>query len=567
MTITFSALGISEQLLNALNLLGFEEPTPIQAQCIPALLSGKDIIGKARTGSGKTAAFGLPLIQNIDLKSKAPKALILTPTRELALQVSDALTSFCAGQPARILSIYGGTSYRPQLDALKRGVSIVVGTPGRVLDLIEKGGLKLDAVEYAVLDEADEMLRMGFIEDVETILGKTNPDRQTALFSATMPPPIQQIGISFMKNPIEIEVETQKLSTGHIHQKWISVQQKHKPELLHRILEAWVHDAALIFTKTKQGCAELADILTERGLIASALHGDMNQSAREHVIDRFRKNALRFVVATDVAARGIDVDHISHVINYDLTNDLESYVHRIGRTGRAGREGTAISFITPAENNKLRYFEQKLKLKLERCEPPSLAELAQQRWNELKTDLITKEPKITARVQSWRLELQEMCGQNPENLANLLLQELLLQKGVSLEDRHDTLLDTKSQDKSKKQSASESTEHEDCNEQDVVLNIGTRDNVQVRDILWAISTMAQINSKLIGSIKIMERKSYVGLPERIAQPLIEKKKSIEMHGRSVSVFEKIEQDSRNRRIFSEHPASMRKRKNLGKKRK
>ena len=566
MTKSFAELGLREEILKAISLLGFEEPTRIQERCIPPLLEGKDIIGKARTGSGKTAAFALPIIQRVTIKSRKPKALILAPTRELALQVSDAITTFCAGQPIRILSIYGGTPYKPQFDALKRGVSIVVGTPGRILDMINKGGLILDEVEYVVLDEADEMLRMGFIDDVETILSKTNPNRQTALFSATMPPPIRKIGTQFMQNPIEIEVESKKLSTDHITQLWISVQQRHKAEALHRVLESWVTEAALIFTRTRQGCAELADILTERGLIADALHGDMGQEARERVLKRLRQNKIRFVVATDVAARGIDVNHISHVINFDLSNDPESYVHRIGRTGRAGREGTAVSFITPSENQKLRYFERKLKVKMKESFAPTRNEITQQRWSALKAEILLKSNSdVAKRIESWTTQLMEESQLLPRDVCSLLLQEIILLKGIDIEEKNDVLSRT-GKKKGKKRNSKNKLNFDERNEQDIVLNIGRRDNIQVGDVLWAVSTLAEINSNMIGKIKVMDRKCFVGLPRDIAQPLIEGKRQITIRGKEVTVFEKLGTEKQSRRFSSNHPPSYRNKRRGAKKR-
>jgi len=555
MTIEFSDLGLQEQFLEAIRLLGFEEPTPIQAQCIPHLLQGRDIIGKARTGSGKTAAFGLPLVQNIDLKNKKPQALVLAPTRELAIQVTNALSSFCSGQSIRIQSIYGGTPYGDQIRALKRGISVVVGTPGRIIDLINKEALDLSAVRYVVLDEADEMLRMGFIEDVETILSNTNNDRQMALFSATMPPPIRKIALKFMQDATEIEVEGQKLSTSHIKQQSILVHQKNKVEALCRILETQVEGSALIFTRTKQGCADIADILIERGMIADALHGDMGQEARERVLKKFRSKTLRFVVATDVAARGIDVDHISHVINFDITNDLESYVHRIGRTGRAGREGIAITLITAKEKNRINTFSRKLKVKIEAATPPSLQQIQEQRWNNLKFRILKEEVSENSNIHTWYHELATDLDLDDQKIAKILFKALLDAHNIQTTVQHDRLLDPIKDKKGAKDRKDLS--FADRNEQDIVINIGDRDRVQVGDILWAVSTLADVPSKMIGKIKILDRKSFVGLPKKIAQQLIQQKSTISIKGKEVSVFERLGKDKLNRRFGGEAPGSMR----------
>jgi len=555
MTTEFSKLGLNEQCLEAIRLLGFDEPTPIQAQCIPHLLEGRDIIGKARTGSGKTAAFGLPLVQNIDIKNKTPQALVLAPTRELAIQVSEAITSFCSGQAVRIQCIYGGTPYHDQIRSLKRGVSIIVGTPGRIIDLINKKVLDLSSTRYIVLDEADEMLRMGFIEDVETIISQTNTTRQMALFSATMPPPIRKIALKFMNEATEIEVEGQKLSTSHIKQQYVLVHQKHKVETLCRILETQVNESALIFTRTKQSCADISDILIERGMIADALHGDMGQEARERVLNKLRNKTLRFVVATDVAARGIDVNHISHVINFDITNDLESYVHRIGRTGRAGREGKAITLITPREKNRLNTFSRKLKVKIEQAPPPSLQEIQEQRWNNLKLKLIKSDVSANTNLNTWYHELTTDLDCSDEDAAKTLLKALLDFHGIKTEEQQDILLrpiKDKRGDKGKKDLS-----FSDRNEQDIVINIGSRDQIQVGDIVWAISTLADIPSKMVGKIKIMDRKSFIGLPKTIASQLIEKKSTISLKGKDVSVFERLGKDKLSRRFGMDSPDSMR----------
>ncbi|MEO0325680.1 MAG: DEAD/DEAH box helicase, partial [Myxococcota bacterium] len=380
----FDAFGLDPRLVEALGSLGFESPTPIQAEALPPLLEGRDVIGRARTGSGKTAAFGLPLLERVkDEGRREVRALVLAPTRELALQVTDAIRTFAKRLPVRVVTVYGGASYGPQLAALRQGVPVVVGTPGRVLDHLERGTLDLSRLEMIVLDEADEMLRMGFLEDVETILSKTPETRQVALFSATMPDRIQAIAAKHLRDPLTVQVEGKALSTGHITQRAVVVPQRFKAETLQRLLAAEPIEAAIVFSRTRAGAAEIADLLARDGLAADALHGDLNQAARERVLTRFRAGLLEVVVATDVAARGIDVERISHVINLDLPPDPETYVHRIGRTGRAGREGVAISMVTPAEVPRARYFQRALKVNIERMPVPSDAVIASSRSDEI----------------------------------------------------------------------------------------------------------------------------------------------------------------------------------------
>jgi len=372
---TFEGLSIDPRLIDAVGALGFESPTPIQAEAIPPLVSGRDVIGRARTGSGKTAAFGLPVLERVKAGGKSVKALLLCPTRELALQVTDALRSYAAQLPVRVVTLYGGASYGPQLKALSQGVSVVVGTPGRVLDHLERGTLDLTELELFVLDEADEMLRMGFIDDVEKLLAATPKGRQVALFSATMPPPIKRIAKMHLNEPLIVQVESEELTTAHIAQRGVLVPNRNKLEALQRVLSAEPRGATLVFARTRAGCAEAASYLAQRGLRVDALHGDLNQQARELVVTRLRANQLDVVVATDVAARGLDVEHLTHVVNLDLPNDPETYVHRIGRTGRAGRKGVAIAFVAPSERGRIRRFQDTLGVKIERMDVPSDADI------------------------------------------------------------------------------------------------------------------------------------------------------------------------------------------------
>ncbi|HHW4673516.1 MAG TPA: DEAD/DEAH box helicase, partial [Xylella fastidiosa subsp. pauca] len=339
----FADLGLSDAVMQAVTKIGYETPSPIQAATIPALLAGRDVLGQAQTGTGKTAAFALPLLTRTVLNQVKPQVLVLAPTRELAIQVAEAFQRYAASISGfRVLPVYGGQSYGQQLAALKRGVHVIVGTPGRVIDHLERGTLDLSELKTLVLDEADEMLRMGFIEDVEEVLRKLPASRQVALFSATMPPQIRRIAQTYLQDPIEVTIATKTTTAANIRQRYWWVSGLHKLDALTRILEVETFDAMIIFVRTKAATEELAEKLQARGLTAAAINGDMQQAQRERTIHQLKDGKLDILVATDVAARGLDVERISHVLNYDIPYDVESYVHRIGRTGRAGRSGEAI---------------------------------------------------------------------------------------------------------------------------------------------------------------------------------------------------------------------------------
>ncbi|MEO6263870.1 MAG: DEAD/DEAH box helicase [Luteimonas sp.] len=378
--IRFTDLGLSEPLLRALADVGYESPSPIQAATIPPLLQGRDVLGQAQTGTGKTAAFALPILAQIDPKQFKPQALVLTPTRELAIQVAEAFQKYAVHLPGfHVLPIYGGQSYYPQLQALKRGVQVVVGTPGRVIDHLDRGTLDLSELRCLVLDEGDEMLRMGFIDDVETVLKKVPEQRQVALFSATMPAQIKRIAQTYLKDPVEIAIKSTTSTTPNIRQRYWMVSGVNKLDALTRILEAEPFDGMLVFARTKLGTQELAEKLAARGLSAAAIHGDVEQKQREKMIQSLKVGRIDILVATDVAARGLDVDRISHVLNYDIPYDTESYVHRIGRTGRAGRSGEAILFVAPRERGMLGAIERATRQKIEPMQLPSVDAVNDQR--------------------------------------------------------------------------------------------------------------------------------------------------------------------------------------------
>ncbi len=369
----FSDLHLGEALLRALQEVGYEAPSPIQAATIPRILEGRDILGQAQTGTGKTAAFALPILARIDLAAGTPQALVLAPTRELAIQVAEAFQRYATHMPGfHVLPIYGGQSYGPQLSALRRGAHVVVGTPGRVIDHLEKGSLDLTNLRTLVLDEADEMLRMGFIDDVERILQSAPAQRQTALFSATMPTEIKRITKAYLRDPVEVTIATHRSTADNIRQRYWLVSGMHKLDALTRILEAEPFDGMIIFVRTKLGADELAQKLQARGFSAAAIHGDLQQQQRERTIGQLKDGGIDILVATDVAARGLDVDRISHVINFDVPVDPESYVHRIGRTGRAGRKGEAILFVSPRERGLLRAFERSTRQPISVLEMPTI---------------------------------------------------------------------------------------------------------------------------------------------------------------------------------------------------
>jgi ATP-dependent RNA helicase DeaD len=372
-TPSFRDLALSEPVLQALTDVGYESPSPIQAATIPVLLSGKDMLGQAQTGTGKTAAFALPALTNIDLTGREPQVLVLVPTRELALQVAEAFQRYAARLPGfHVLPIYGGQSYQPQLNALRRGVHVVVGTPGRVIDHMNRGTLKLGSLKLLVLDEADEMLAMGFVDAVESILEQTPAQRQVALFSATLAAPIRRIAQKHLRTPVEVTVKSKTSTATNIHHRYWVVSGVHKLDALTRILEAETFDGMLVFTRTKQSTVELAEKLEARGFAAAPLNGDIPQALRERTVARLKSGQIDIVVATDVAARGLDVERIGHVVNYDVPYDTESYVHRVGRTGRAGRKGEAILFIAPRERNMLRAIERATRQTIEPMNLPSV---------------------------------------------------------------------------------------------------------------------------------------------------------------------------------------------------
>ncbi len=557
----FAALGLSESLLKTLSEIGYETPSPIQAQCIPILLDGHDMIGMAQTGTGKTAAFALPLMEQIDIKLTKPQALILTPTRELAIQVAEALQSYAKNLPGfHVLPIYGGQSYTIQLKQLARGAHVIVGTPGRVMDHLERKTLNLDNLRTMVLDEADEMLRMGFIDDVEWILERTPEQHQTALFSATMPDQIRRVAQKYLVEPREIKIKSATATVAAIRQVYWQVSGMHKLDALTRILEVEDDfDAAIIFVRTKTATVELADKLNARGYAAAALNGDLNQQMRERVIEQLKSGALDIVIATDVAARGIDVPRVSHVVNYDIPYDTEAYVHRIGRTGRAGRTGNAILFVAPREIRMLRTIERATRQPIAPLTLPSRADVTNKRVTDFKSkvaEVLNAEGlDFFANIVSQIAEEQNVGA---EEVAAALA--MMAQEGKPLQivgedprpapaprDTRPGVFGEREQRKPRFEDRGERPRFEDRGERprfedrgerserprfedrppradrpprpapagDMVryrIDVGREHGVEVRDIVGAIANEAGIESRFIGRIGLYEESSTVELP-------------------------------------------------------
>jgi ATP-dependent RNA helicase DeaD len=399
---TFADLGLAEPVLSAVAGVGYEVPSPIQAATIPPLMAGRDLVGLAQTGTGKTAAFALPILSRLDLTQREPQALVLAPTRELAVQVAEAFERYAVGLPGvHVLPIYGGQGYGVQLSALRRGVHVVVGTPGRIMDHLEKGTLDLRRLRFLVLDEADEMLNMGFAEDVETILAETPDDKQVALFSATMPKTIRRLSEKYLHDPVEVRVESKTATAANIRQRYLVVSYPQKVDALTRILEVENFEGMIVFVRTKHETETLAEKLRARGISATAINGDVPQPVRERTVRQLKNGELDVLVATDVAARGLDVERVSHVVNFDIPTDTESYVHRIGRTGRAGRSGDAISFVTPRERYLLRHLEKANGVALEEMRLPSVDDVNTTRLTRF-DDQITQALEARPRIERFR---------------------------------------------------------------------------------------------------------------------------------------------------------------------
>lgn len=491
MASTFQDLGLKPELIRAVTDLGYERPTPIQEKAVPLALTGRDVLGQAQTGTGKTAAFGLPILNGIK-PGGGLQALILCPTRELAVQVAMDLTKLGRHLGAKVLPVYGGQSIDHQLRALRNRPEVVVGTPGRVLDHLQRGTLSFASIRFAVLDEADEMLDMGFREDIEAILARCSQERQTMLFSATMAPPIAELARSFLHEPMEAAIRGLEITAPLIEQRYYEINPKQKVETLCRILDIENPSSAMVFCRTKRGADELVDSLRVRGYAAEVIHGDLSQRERDSVMARFRSGTVELLVASDVAARGLDISHVTHVVNFDIAQDPDSYVNRIGRTGRAGREGVAITLVTPREVRQLRFIERTIGKRIKRCSLPTLADAIENRQRRLAS-------RVRAALDEPLGEYRSVAGElldeyDSTDLVAALLR-LLDQDGRELERAE--LVEVKS---------------ETVN---VRIPVGREHGLQVGDVISQLVS-AGIARREIGSIKILDKHTYVRLPAECA---------------------------------------------------
>jgi ATP-dependent RNA helicase DeaD len=581
---SFRDLKLSEPVLSALADVGYESPSPIQAQTIPVLLSGKDMLGQAQTGTGKTAAFALPALTRIDLTRHEPQVLVLVPTRELALQVSEAFLRYAAHLKGfHVLPIYGGQSYQPQLNALRRGVHVVVGTPGRVIDHMNRGTLKLTGLTLLVLDEADEMLRMGFLDAVESILEQTPPQRQVALFSATIPAPIRRIAAKHLRTPIEVTIKSKTSTATNIRQRYWMVSGMHKLDALTRILEAEPFDGMLVFTRTKQATVELAEKLEARGFAAAPLNGDIAQPVRERTVARLKAGQIDIVVATDVAARGLDVERIGHVVNYDVPYDTESYVHRIGRTGRAGRKGEAILFVAPRERNMLRAIERATRQVIEPMNLPSV-------------DAVN-----TLRIAKFKQRVTETVAKGDANIYRPVVEQLEVESGLPLIDiaaalaslsqgntplllagkpevhappahayREERERPSERQRPSERERPSErvrpSEREEPVSErprrsvpgqmETFRIEVGSVHGIKPGNIVGAIANESGIEGVHIGRVDIREDHSYVDLPEGMPKNIFKELQKVRVAGRELRISRVSEKPPKPpRATIGRHPGA------------
>ena len=552
----FSGLGLPETLLSTLTSLGYQKPSPIQAQAIPALIAGSDLIGQAQTGTGKTAAFALPILSKLDNTSAKPQALILAPTRELAMQVAEAFQRYSENLGrCKVLAVYGGQSMRDQLQELKRGVQIVVGTPGRLLDHLNRKSLDLSALRWVVMDEADEMLRMGFIDDVEAILAHTGGTQQTALFSATMPPRIKNIADRYLREPERIVIPAATATVSSIAQHVVWARQRDKPLAVSRLLAAEDFDAAIIFARTREATTEIAEHLSNHGYAAQAINGDMNQSQREQTISLLKAGKIDILVATDVAARGLDVERISLVINYDLAHEPDTYVHRIGRTGRAGRSGRAVLLADPRDRRAVRGLEQFTRQPLLELQLPSDDEIKQRRNNRFRQTLAEKLGHADA--ASWHGavdELRSELGITITELASGMLALLAEQQGLNAKlpaapapvafdrnersergERNSSRNDRSSGSERPRRERGERSERSDAPMDRYRLGVGRAQDVRVSDIVGAIANEAGINSANIGRIQLFDDYSTVDLPQGMPKDIFQQLKNVRLRGHMMNI--------------------------------
>ncbi len=545
---SFHDLALAEPVLKAIESAGYETPSPIQAQIIPFMLDGRDVLGQAQTGTGKTAAFALPILSRINLKKKEPQVLVLAPTRELAIQVAEAFQGYASGLNGfHVLPIYGGQDYSIQLRQLRRGVHVIVGTPGRVMDHMRKGTLNLDQLTTLVLDEADEMLRMGFIDDVEWVLEQIPEKRQIALFSATMPTVIRKIAQKYLHNPEQITIKVKTATAENIRQRYWFVSGVHKLDALTRILEAEEFDGMIIFVRTKTATIELAEKLEARGHSCSAINGDMSQQLRERAINHLKQGKLDILIATDVAARGLDVDRITHVVNYDIPYDTESYIHRIGRTGRAGRTGDAILFVSPREKRLLSNIERATKKKVEEMQLPSTEYINNARISRFKqriTDTLTAEELsfFTQLIEQYQTEhdvpavdIAAALAKMAQGGTPLLLKDIPKRTRKDRNDRSVRKDRPGNRDRGDDKPRRNKGRNSDIKMELFRIEVGNSHGVKPGNIVGAIANETGIDGDHIARIKIEENYSTVELPAGMPKALFQELKKVRVAGQQLNI--------------------------------
>ncbi len=537
----FTRFGLSESILRALKEVGYEKPSPIQSQTIELLKEGRDVLGQAQTGTGKTAAFALPILDAINVRQKKPQAMVLAPTRELAIQVAEAFRTYASHIPGfKVLPIYGGQDYRVQIRALERGVQVVVGTPGRTMDHMRRGTLMLDELNTLVLDEADEMLRMGFIDDVEWILEHTPDQRQIALFSATMPPRIRRIAGKHLNNPAQVTIKVKTATADTIRQRYCAVNHTHKLDALTRILEAEPVDAMIVFVRTRTLTTELAEKLEARGYAAAALNGDIQQKQRERTIEQLKKGKLDILVATDVAARGLDVERVSHVLNFDIPYDTESYIHRIGRTGRAGRKGDAILFMTPREKHLKNAIERATKTTIEMMALPSNEMINNRRISRFHESIADTLENANLKSCLELVETFQKSNDTPPLLMAAAMAYQLQQNSPFLfpQDESQSRKPAEAKRQSKKSDSREFTEKNSPVEEGMErfrLEVGYNHDVKPGNIVGAIANEAGVESEYMGRIIINDDHSLIDLPEGMPKEIFKDLQKTRVMGQALRI--------------------------------
>lgn len=541
---SFSKLGLSDFLLRAIHDLNYEKPSPVQQKTIPFMLEGRDLIAKSQTGSGKTAAFMLPILERLALSTASPQALILAPTRELALQIEAHVKSLSKHmRGVRVVALCGGQDYQPQLKKLRAGAHVVVGTPGRMLDHIQKGSLKLNQLKTFVLDEADEMLKMGFIEDVETTLSHLPEVRQVVLFSATMPPEIKKIAKTYLSEPETIEIKQKTATVESIEQRFLFASNREKPNALLRVLSVEPHEGVIVFTRTKSGAEEVASFLRSHGQQVMAIHGDITQNLRERAIAQFKAGAANILVATDVAARGLDVERVTHVVNYDMAHDCETYVHRIGRTGRAGRSGISILFVTPKESRMVSVIERHTKQTIQKVQVPTDAMIHAARAKNVMGDINARlDHKHLAQYKTLIQTYLEEHEASAEDVAAALLLQLHRDKPWDLEPIPQRGPKTERPRKERTHGGSnkprarrDSFQRESYQEERYRLDVGKVHGVKAANIVGAIANEGGLQSRYITGLKIHESHSTVCLPHGMPNDIFRDLKRAFVCGRPLNL--------------------------------